>query len=294
MGGVNSPTAPAPVLLACAHGTRDPRGQQAVAALVAAVRDRLPGVRVVDTWVDVQQPDLAACVTRFSGAEAVVVPLLLSAGYHVFVDMARAVAGSDGHRVAAALGPDPRLAAVLARRLRQALRETGAPQLTADDRVVMVAAGSSDPRAGQDCERVAHLLAAELDHPVSTAYLSAASPSLPEAIEAARAAAAHPGAATPSAPGSPTSTAPDEHGTRRSAHEPATSTDAALRPGDTADDVAGRVLLAPYLLAPGYFHGLVLAAHADVAAQPLLVADGPVPPELVDLAVEHYLAAAAA
>lgn len=255
MEGVSTPPLDAPVLLACAHGTRDPRGQAAVAALVDAVRAALAGTTVVGTWVDVQEPDLEARTAEAAEHEAVVVPLLLSAGYHVFVDMARAVKGSATHRVAAALGPDPRLATVLARRLTEALDAAGARPLTAQDRVVMVAAGSSDPRAGRDCERVAGLLAHELHHPVTTAYLSAAAPSLPEALAAARAEIA--------------------------------------RGGASADDAAGRVLLAPYLLAPGYFHGRVLAADADVAAQPLLVADGEVPPELVDLVVEHYREAAA-
>ena len=139
------------------------------------------------------------------------------------------------------------------------------------DRVLMVAAGSSDPRAGDDCEGVAGLLADELHHPVTTAYLSAAAPSLPEALAAARAEIARGGAAAASGSGAPE----------------------APGPGNPADDAAGRVLLAPYLLAPGYFHGRVLAAAADVAAQPLLVADGEVPPELVDLVVEHYREAAA-
>ena len=285
MGRVNSPATPPPVLLACAHGTRDPRGQQAVAALVAAVRDQLPGTPVVDTWVDVQEPDLEARTAEVAEHEAVVVPLLLSAGYHVFVDMARAVKGSATHRVAAALGPDPRLAAVLARRLAEALDALGEPPLTAADRVVMVAAGSSDPRAGHDCERVAELLADELRHPVTTAYLSAAAPSLPEALAAARAEIARGGNA--SAPGGDASAPASAPG----GGAPAAAF--AVGSGDPTDDAAGRVLLAPYLLAPGYFHGRVLAADADVAAQPLLVADGEVPPELVDLVVEHYREAAA-
>ena len=271
MEGVSTPPLGAPVLLACAHGTRDPRGQAAVAALVEAVRAALVGTTVVDTWVDVQEPDLEARTAEVAEHEAVVVPLLLSAGYHVFVDMARAVKGSATHRVAAALGPDPRLAAVLARRLTEALDAAGERPLTAQDRVLMVAAGSSDPRAGDDCERVAGLLADELHHPVTTAYLSAAAPSLPEALAAARAEIARGGAAAASGSGAPE----------------------APGPGNPADDAAGRVLLAPYLLAPGYFHGRVLAAAADVAAQPLLVADGEVPPELVDLVVEHYREAAA-
>lgn len=251
MDHVSTPSETPPVLLACAHGTRDPRGQRAVAALVTAVRQALPRIPVVDTWVDVQEPDLEHQTAEHAAEDAVVVPLLLSAGYHVFVDMARAVEAAEGHRVAAALGPDRRLATVMARRLSEALDAAGGPALGEGDRVVMVAAGSSDARAGKDCRAVADLLAEELGHPVITAYLSAARPTLQEALAAAR--------------------------------------------EETADAAAaGRVLLVPYLLAPGYFHGRALAAGADVTAEPVLVHPGPVPPELVELVVEHYREAVSA
>ncbi|MCC5670934.1 sirohydrochlorin chelatase [Kocuria rhizophila] len=304
-----------PVLLACAHGTRDPGGQRAVEALVAAVRARLPGVHVVDTWVDVQEPDLVARTTEHTGDRAVVVPLLLSAGYHVFVDMARAVQGSPHHRVAAALGPDRRLARVLARRLTEALDAAGEAAPGPADEIVMVSAGSSDPRAGQDCERVAAMLAEELGHPVASAYLSAARPALDEALDAARhrivcgaperdatgperRGPEHPASALPAR--TPQAAA-DLHqaGTRRGGDAAAPAHDAAgpaatgTAPSGTAPvpgvpALPGRVLLVPYLLAPGFFHGRALAAGADVTAQPLLVHPGDVPPELVDLVVEHY------
>ncbi|WP_068470125.1 sirohydrochlorin chelatase [Kocuria varians] len=263
MGGVSTPTSSTPVLLACAHGTRDPRGQAAVAALVAEVRAALRDVPVVATWVDVQEPDLAARTAEFARESAVVVPLLLSAGYHVFVDMARAVRGSEHHRVAVALGPDPRLATLLARRLHEAVHAAGESAVGPEDSVVMVSAGSSDPRAGEDCERVAEMLSNLLGLPVSTAYLSAAHPTLPEAVAAAR-------------------------------ENLATGDDAAQLSESAPGGRAGRVLVVPYLLAPGFFHGRALAAEADVVAEPLLVSPGPVPPELVELVVEHYREAAAA
>ena len=173
---------------------------------------------------------------------------------------ARAVEASAGHRVAAALGPDRRLAVVLARRLGEALEAAGEPGVGPLDRVLMVCAGSSDPRAGRDCERVAQMLSDELGHPVGTAYLSAAAPALPDAMAAARKEIAARGAQDPSGGQPP----------------------------------AGRVLLATYLLAPGFFHGRALAAGADIASEPLLVDPGEVPVELVDLVVEHYREAAPA
>ena len=269
---VNPQPASPPVLLACAHGTRDERGQRAVAALVARVRAALPELDVVDTWVDVQEPDLAQRTREHSEHPAVVVPLLLSAGYHVFVDMARAVESSPQHVVAAALGPDRRLAALMARRLTEALDAAGGPGLAPADRVLMVAAGSSDPRSREDCELMARYLGDALGAPVAAAYLSAARPSVPDAVAAARAELGH-------------------HVERPGSYDADPDSHPAQRAGSAPDD-AGRVLLVPYLLAPGFFHGRVLAAGGDVAAEPLLVHPGPVPDELVELTVEHYREAA--
>ncbi|MBX7557112.1 sirohydrochlorin chelatase, partial [Streptomyces sp. tea 10] len=184
---MNPHPASAPVLLACAHGTRDERGQRAVAALVEQVRAARPEGDGVATWAHVQEPDLAARPREHAEHPAVVVPLLLSAGYHVFVDMARAVQSSPQHVVAAALGPDRRLAGVMARRLTEALDAAGAPGLAPADRVLMVAAGSSDPRSRDDCELMARYLGDALGTPVTAAYLSAARPSVPDAVAAARA-----------------------------------------------------------------------------------------------------------
>lgn len=272
MDCVNPHPASAPVLLACAHGTRDERGQRAVAALVEQVRAALPEVDVVDTWVDVQEPDLVARTREHAEHPAVVVPLLLSAGYHVFVDMARAVQSSPQHVVAAALGPDRRLAGVMARRLTEALDAAGAPGLAPADRVLMVAAGSSDPRSRDDCELMARYLGDALGTPVTAAYLSAAQPSVPDAVAAARAELGQ----HSERPGSP-----------GRASRPYAAQSSETTPAD-----AGRVLLVPYLLAPGFFHSRVLTAGGDVVAEPLLVHPGSVPPELMELTVEHYREAA--
>jgi NAD(P)H-dependent nitrite reductase small subunit len=230
-------------LLAVSHGTSDPAGQAAVAGLVEAVRDARPGFSVSGGFVDVQQPDVAASLRQISTARPVaIVPLLLSAGYHVHVDLAEAAASAE-HQVVvtAALGPDARLATVLARRLR----EVG---LRDDDAVVLSAAGSSDAGAVADCFSMAELLAIEIGRPVGVGFISAATPSLPDAVAAARATA----------------------------------------PARAAGPTDGpRVVIATYLLAPGYFASLAAAAGADLTSAPLL-ADGTPPPELVELVAERY------
>ncbi|WHF24110.1 hypothetical protein QJS66_07840 [Kocuria rhizophila] len=126
--------------------------------------------RVVDTWVDVQEPTSWRAPPSTPGTTPWWSPAA-PPGYHVFVDMARAVQGSPHHRVAAALGPDHRLARVLARRLARPSTPPGKPRPGQRGEIVIVSAGSSDPRAGQDCERVAAMLSEVLGHPVSSAYL---------------------------------------------------------------------------------------------------------------------------
>jgi sirohydrochlorin ferrochelatase len=237
-----------PALVGISHGTSSPEGRRAVRGLHDAVAeamaqrhpDATPDVRL--GHVDVEQPDVPATLESLEPAEpAVVVPLLLSAGYHVYVDLTEAVADETTRPVvlAGALGPDDRIATVLLRRLHEAgLRD--------DDRIVLAVAGSSDRRAVDDCVEQARRLAAESGREVSVGYLSAAEPRLPEAVATARA--------------------------------------------DLGD--GGRVVVANYLLAPGYFDDLARAAGADVTAAPLLVADEPAPPELVDVVLDRYAASA--
>jgi sirohydrochlorin ferrochelatase len=94
------------------------------------------------------------------------VPLLLSSGYHVAVDVAGEAARWPGRvEAAAALGPDPVLVEVLADRLGD---------LRGVDRVVLAAAGSSDRRALLDCSATAAMLAAHVDRRVEVGYVSGA------------------------------------------------------------------------------------------------------------------------
>lgn len=232
-----------PALVLCSHGTADPAGQRAVRALVDAVRDHLGGTDVRETFVDVQHPQVDEVV---AGALAdgrdpvVVVPLLLSGGFHVHVDVARAVQ-DPRTRATPALGPDPRLADLLADRLREA----GA---TPEDVVVLAAAGSSDARAVADVAAVADRLRGQWGGPVEVGFGSMARPSVPEAVSAARA----------------------ELGGRR-------------------------VVVAGYLLAPGFFHDRLASAGADLVTAPLVPVGpgGPVVDErLVAVVVDRFRAGA--
>ncbi len=172
-----------PVLAGFAHGTSSPVGQRLVASLMTAVAAALPDRLTHLGFVDVQQPDIEATFGAVAAhTPVVVVPLLLSAGYHVHVDLTQAVrAESDrATTLTGALGPDERLTALLVRRLD----EVG---FDSEDALVLCVAGSSDKRAVAACEVVAAQLSAATGHEVTLGYLSAAEPRLSEAVRGARA-----------------------------------------------------------------------------------------------------------
>jgi sirohydrochlorin ferrochelatase len=175
-------------LIACSHGTRSADGRAAISALLDQVRALLPDVRVVEAFVDVQQPEIADVVehelARSTDATAVVVPVLLSAGYHTRVDIAGAVGAHPSRAVATpALGPHDLLALVLESRLAD-VGSGGA------DAVVLAAAGSSDPAAAVAVAGMARLLERCILSPVTVAFAAGAEPRIPDAVEAARAAGA--------------------------------------------------------------------------------------------------------
>lgn len=162
---------PRPILLAVSHGTSDAAGARAIAGLVDAVAARLPDVEVRAAFVDVQEPDAVDALAAIHGP-VVVVPLLLSSGFHVHHDLHGMVKDRADAVVAAPLGPDPRLAAVLAERLPPA---SALP-------VILTVAGSRDPRSLKDAEGMATVLREHLGRPVELAYLAAREPDLPTAL----------------------------------------------------------------------------------------------------------------
>jgi sirohydrochlorin ferrochelatase len=214
------------VLVACSHGTRDAAGQRAIDQLREAVSALRPELTVVEAYVDVQQPKLSE-VLRDTGS-AVVVPVLLSSGYHLHVDIADAVAAAGPDvRMAPTLGPDRALVSVLAQRIEEAA-------VSADHAVVLAAAGSSDRRAVTDVERMAAGLTELLDRPIVPAYASAAEPRVERAVTQLR-------------------------------------------------SDAGRVAIASYLLAQGYFYDQLGRAGADIVTAPLLPH-----PAIAELVLQRY------
>ena len=153
-------------LVTVAHGTRHPTGNDVARALTIAAGERL-GMAAVTSYVELSEPLFADVMAGLS-EPAVVVPLLLSNGYHVAVDLPRAAAAASVPvTLGAALGPAPQLAVAQAERLREAGAIPG-------QRVVMVAAGSQDPAALPDLEAAVALLAEEWGGEVALATLGGA------------------------------------------------------------------------------------------------------------------------
>jgi sirohydrochlorin ferrochelatase len=106
-----------PRLLVAAHGTRSAAGSATTRALTASVAAQRPSVPVSLCFLDVAEPSLSNALDELSGTDVVVVPLLLSAGYHVTADIPSIAAGRTNVRVAAHLGPDPLIIEAVAQRL---------------------------------------------------------------------------------------------------------------------------------------------------------------------------------
>ncbi|MFG2935972.1 sirohydrochlorin chelatase [Streptomyces sp. NPDC048282] len=178
-----SPRPGPPALVLVAHGSRDPRAPATVRALMERVRELRPGLPVHLGHIELNEPLLPDTLAALGDARAVLVPLLLSRGYHVKQDIPEMAAASAVRtRVAEPLGPHP----LLADALHDRLLEAGWRPRPASA-VILAAAGSRDPDARVDTARTAGLLAARLGVPVLPAYASAATPTVPEAITALRA-----------------------------------------------------------------------------------------------------------
>jgi sirohydrochlorin ferrochelatase len=216
-------------LVIVAHGTRDPAGAVVASQLAAAVRAKLRGVRVELAFADVRGPTVADVLADLPGP-AVVLPAFLAAGYHVRVDLPAQLADFPDATLTAPLGPARAMVAAVHDRLLEAGYRAG-------DRVVLAAAGSSDPLALADVRRAALRLSARLDAEVHIGYCATAQPALPQAIA----------------------------------------------------QLAGRVSVASWLLAPGLFHRSATRAGADVVSAPIGVH-----PLVVDLIIARYRATGAA
>lgn len=151
-------------LVTVAHGTRTTAANAVAVAITDAAAGEL-GLPGTAAYVELHPPLLDE-VMAGNVVEAVVVPLLLSTGYHVRHDVPEAVARSAAPvALTPALGPHPLLAAAQVERLREAGARPGRP-------VTMVAAGSRDVLTGSDLCVARGFLAAAWGGDVRLAVLS--------------------------------------------------------------------------------------------------------------------------
>ena len=170
-------------LVLLAHGSRRPGPSCLLSRTAERVRTILPEVEVRTGYVELQPPDPATALEGL--VDPVVLPFFLARGYHVLKDVPAAVERHGSGTVTGHLGVEEHLVEAVAQRLQEASAPLGG--LTGLDHVVLGAAGSRQAAALEEVEAITHLLEARLGRKVTPAYLSAARPSVRDAVSSARA-----------------------------------------------------------------------------------------------------------
>jgi sirohydrochlorin ferrochelatase len=254
-----------PPLVAVAHGSKDPRAAATVSELLAVVAARAAdatggGVDVRAAFLDHCAPSLPQVLSALDGGRThscIVVPLLLTAAYHSTSDIPAQLAAASSAADGGAL--DVRRAGTLGPHplllaaLERRLREAGVALDTAADR----ARTSVVLAAAGSSDPAANATIADLaaDWQRDRGW---------RAVVPAYASAAGP--------------------------SPAEAV-AGLRAADGGAD--GPVVVATYLLAPGYFADKVRAPSAEAGASAVSAVLGAAP-EVADVVLARYRAAAAA
>ncbi|MBA3293428.1 MAG: sirohydrochlorin chelatase [Geodermatophilaceae bacterium] len=177
-----------PVLLATAHGSRDPRAGEVLDRLVHRIRSLAPDTDVRQSYVDHMSPSISQALSSLGeeAASAVVLPLLLSAAAHSKGDIPGAIAAArvrhPGLRISygRVLGPH----ALLVEALQQQLTASG---VAPESAIVLAGAGSTDPDANGEVAKVARLLwEVRRAGPVEVGFASATGPTVSEAVSRVR------------------------------------------------------------------------------------------------------------
>jgi len=159
-------------LVTVAHGTRRSEYNLIARSITAQAARRLGGVPHTTSYVELCRP-LFAQVMAEHVEPTIVVPLLLSTGFHIRHDLPEGLNAQA--QLARPLGPHPLLAEVLCDRLRGAGARRGDP-------VVMVAAGSNDPAVDPDLEVARALLQSRWGATVRLATVTARGQRLAEVL----------------------------------------------------------------------------------------------------------------
>jgi sirohydrochlorin cobaltochelatase len=182
----------APALLVVGHGSRDERGAAEFRTLISLLREHAPSLAVEGGFIELSRPPISECVNRLveGGAREVsAVPLMLLAAGHAKNDIpATLVREKMSHpetsfHYGRALGIGPELLALMDERISAVVPEDEKPETA----VLVVGRGSSDPDANSDLAKIARLFYEGRPYPlVEPAFVSLASPRVPEALERLR------------------------------------------------------------------------------------------------------------
>ena len=137
--------------------------------------------KVHEAYVDVQTPSVDEVAQALPDDEpCVIVPVLLSTGFHTQVDLRRAArtSGVKDIHIAASLGPDARLAHLQRTRLEEVGWHEKIAAGSAAPPIVQGAAGSSRQDGRADMQRAADLLAEVLHTPTRNAFIAAIEPTI--------------------------------------------------------------------------------------------------------------------
>ena len=170
-------------LVLLAHGSRRPGPSSVLSRTAERVSTILPGVEVRTGYVELQPPDPATALEGL--VDPVVLPFFLARGYHVVHDVPAAVERHGSGTVTGHLGVEEHLVEAVAQRLREASAPLGG--LAGLDHIVLGAAGSRQAAALEEVGAITRLLEERLGREVTPAYLSAARPSVRDAVSTARA-----------------------------------------------------------------------------------------------------------
>jgi sirohydrochlorin ferrochelatase len=169
-------------LLIAAHGTRSTAGRATTRRVSDAVAAARTDLTVRLAYLDVARPSLQEMLTAAS-EPTVVVPLLLTAGYHVLTDIPAVTGASRRVRVAGHLGADELVIDALVDRLREVAGSRPARS------TVLARVGSSRAEADADARVAVDLLARRLGRDVGELSLGsdvrAAVAALPAPVEVA-------------------------------------------------------------------------------------------------------------
>ncbi|WP_072802457.1 sirohydrochlorin chelatase [Rhodococcoides yunnanense] len=181
-------------LVAVAHGSRDPRSADTVAAVVERIRLRRPDLDVRTAYLDLTEPNVSDVLDELAAegaASAAVVPLLLGSAFHARVDLPALL---DASRLrhpdlaltqAGVLGDDRRLVDAVRSRIFEAGVDVDDPEVG----VVVAAVGSSHAPANQRTRAIAERILTGTSWAAAvTCFATAHSPDPAEAL--ARVAAA--------------------------------------------------------------------------------------------------------